>query len=100
VHFSVGLQGRILANVVRMLKPGGVVCLGGSFWAQALRPVFGKLGLAPLSGPTREIYEGWELQRKAWYLSPRPYWALPPYRPLRDGEAPYSALFANLVIRA
>lgn len=91
VHFPVDGKRTMLGNLHRMLAPGGLLCIGGDDH-QFIQADLDALGLRPLATGAEAIYGAWELQRRAWYREPRPYWALPPYRAGR--AACFATLFA------
>lgn len=94
VHYPPALQARIVRNIALRLAPGGIACLGGQT-NDGIRDALQDNGLVPGTAGAREIYEGWTLQRRAWYQLRRPYWALPPYRPEPGGEWRFATLFTR-----
>ncbi len=79
VHFPPAGKQAILKNVVAMGTSSAVFCLGGDDHRH-IEAALGAYGLAARAGDSGTLHNSWHLQRKAWYKSPRPYWALPPYR--------------------
>lgn len=76
-HFSTADQVTAINNVARCQRVGGYLVLGGVKTAH-LRSDLISLGYSPVEDSAQKIYEGWDIQIRAWFRSPRPYWALPP----------------------
>jgi len=91
VHLTPEQQRTALQNAASCQAAGGYLALGGVQTGH-LQDHLISLGYSPILVNAREIYEGWEIQRNAWFRCDRPYWALPPFDP--DLEiAKYATLF-------
>lgn len=94
VHYPPRQQAEIVRHIAARLAPGGIACIGGQT-NDGIREALLQAGLAPWPTDARKVYEGWALQRRAWYQARRPYWALPPYRPEAGGEWRFATFFAK-----
>ncbi len=94
VHFPDAESRRMLPNLVARLRPGGTLCIGGSRQDSLMQEIDAQ-GLHPITTHAGEIFEAWRLQRHAWYVDPRPYWALPPSRLTASEPWRHTALFAR-----
>lgn len=94
VHFpGEGANGMLQAMVGRV-QPQGLLCIGGGR-QDDLQKTIELSGLVPVTTHADAVFEGWRLQRHAWYVNPRPYWALPPARLTAAEPWRHAALFAR-----
>jgi SAM-dependent methyltransferase len=91
VHFPLHEKRSMLRSISEMTHPDGVLCIGGDNHVQ-IEDDIKTLGLLPISSGARDMYNAWHIQRNAWYINPRPYWALPPYR--ESEGCKFATLFA------
>lgn len=94
VHFPVDAASVMLGRVVKRVQPNGVLCIGGAR-QDGLEETIGNTGLVAVTVHADAIFDGWRLQRHAWYINPRRYWALPPARHTAAEPWRHSALFAR-----
>lgn len=94
VHYPEEEAARMLTSISAHAAADGVLCLGGGL-APGLGARVKALGWVPLLQGSETIHEAWRTQRKAWYLNPRPYWALPPARMLDAQPLRRTTLFAR-----
>lgn len=93
-HLTEDRQKVALEGVAALNASGGILGIGG-VRPGAFLGLMSKLGYDPITKDALGIYEGWELQRKAWDSFSRPYWALPPVPPsVSPGEI--ASLFRRL----
>lgn len=94
VHFPVEEANSMLRAMVGRVQPQGVLCIGGAR-QDGLQQTIELSGLVPVETHADAVFEGWHLQRHAWYVNPRPYWALPPARLTAAEPWRHAALFAR-----
>lgn len=94
VHFPASHANRMLELMIDRVQPGGLLCIGG-LRQDALRTTIETGQLHTVTTCADAIFNGWTLQRHAWYVNPRPYWALPPARMSADEPWRHTALFAR-----
>ena len=94
VHYPEEEAAGMLASISAHAVADGVLCLGGGL-APGLGAAVKELGWVPLLEGSEAIHEAWRTQRSAWYLNPRPYWALPPARKLDAQPWRRATLFAR-----
>ena len=96
VHFPANEKARMLAGMSGRIVTDGVLCIGGGR-QDSLEHQFAVLGLVPILSRSAEAFDAWHIQRQAWYVSPRPYWALPPARLTAATPWKHAALFARSI---
>lgn len=94
VHFPVDVANLMLERMVERVQPNGVLCIGGAR-QDSLGDTIQQSGLVAVTAHAEAIFEGWRLQRRAWYNNPRRYWALPPARHTAADPWRHTALFAR-----
>lgn len=94
VHFPVENANRMLRRMVDRVQPAGLLSIGGSR-QDGLQRTIEASGLVAVTTHADVIFEGWQLQRRAWYVNPRPYWALPPARLTAIEPWHHAALFVR-----
>lgn len=81
------------SNVARLLRPGGLLAVGGGPLGYIHRFAFAR-GLLPVLEDVEAIHEAWEVQRAFWGNACRPYWALEPYDATHpEGPERYCTIF-------
>jgi chemotaxis methyl-accepting protein methylase len=94
VHFPDSTANEMLRHMVARVQPEGLLCIGGSL-QDRLRETIESCGLVPVLAQADSIFGAWRLQRHAWYVNPRPYWALPPGRRIAGEDWRHCAMFAR-----
>jgi hypothetical protein len=94
VHFPPDERARMLACMSGRVATDGVLCIGGGR-QDSLEHQLAVLGLVPILNGSADIFDAWHIQRNAWYVNPRPYWALPPARLTAATPWKHAALFAR-----
>ena len=85
-HLTEDRQRMALEGVTALTSRGGILGVGG-VRPGTVQSLMSELGYDAITKNSLRIYEGWELQRKAWDSVSRPYWALPPVSPsVNPGE--------------
>ena len=79
-HLTEDRQRMALEGVSALTSRGGILGVGG-VRPGTVQSLMSELGYDAITKNSLRIYEGWELQRKAWDSVSRPYWALPPVSP-------------------
>lgn len=92
VHFPIAKARSAIHAMCGRLGQDGLLCIGGACQDDVLDAISSE-GLVPVETRAAEIFDGWTLQRHAWYVHPRPYWALPPARTYGAELRLISALF-------
>lgn len=94
VHFPDKAKIRMLACMAGRVVADGVLCIGGGR-QDALEDQIAALGLVPIEARGAVAFDAWRIQRHAWYVNPRPYWALPAARHTATTPWKHAALFAR-----
>ncbi|WP_417471469.1 CheR family methyltransferase [Luteimonas mephitis] len=94
VHYPETEAAGMLASISDHVVADGVICIGGGL-APGLGASVEALGLVPIHEGSEAVHEAWRTQRRAWYINPRPYWALPPARQMNAQPWRRVALFAR-----
>lgn len=94
VHFPAEDANRMLGAMVTRVQPAGLLCIGG-IRHDTLKTTIDACGLFPVTTLADAVFNGWRLQRRAWYMNPRPYWALPPARLSADEPWRHTTLLAR-----
>lgn len=75
-----------LEGVTALNSRGGILGIGG-LPSGTVQGCMSELGYDSITKNALRIYEGWEVQRRAWDKGNRAYWALPPVGPsVNPGE--------------
>jgi chemotaxis methyl-accepting protein methylase len=94
VHFPGAEASSMLLRLSERLTPDGLLCIGGSRHDR-IAAALATARLMPIVAHADRVYESWRLQRHAWYIDPRPYWAIPPARSSGQETWRHTALFAR-----
>ncbi len=93
VHLPLPARDTMLRRLYEQLARDGLLCVGGVRHDE-LGGTLDALGLVAIRQGSNVAFDAWAIQRNAWYVSPRPYWALPPARHTADQPWKHASLFA------
>jgi SAM-dependent methyltransferase len=90
---------RAICNLVKLVKPGGILALGGGPLGLIHRIAISH-ELEPILDDVAAIHEAWTVQRQFYGKPRRPDWALEPFNSTHpEGATRYCTLFRKLVRR-
>lgn len=99
VHLPQAMRETMIDRLVDRLDGDGLLCIGGVRHDE-MGPLIERLGLVAVEEGSDEAFDAWTIQHSAWYVSPRPYWALPPARYTVGERWKHATLFARSRARA
>jgi len=100
IHLEPSAKQRLLQELAAHTSQHGFVVMGGDRHDDQAQETMASVQLYPIASNVEACYRGWTLQQHAWYVLPRPYWALPPYRPAAGGVARFATFFARSLEQA
>ncbi|MDH5831826.1 CheR family methyltransferase [Luteimonas sp. M1R5S18] len=99
VHLPQAMRETMIERLADRLDGDGLLCIGGVRHDE-MGPLIERLGLVAVEEGSDEAFDAWTIQHSAWYVSPRPYWALPPARYTLGERWKHASLFARSLDRA